>query len=240
MEVGLRGKLYNFKKSKINKVLNKINVILFTVSMVVAMAFVMMLVLVAGLSMWGNRGIKIESPLNRVLSNKNYHYDLYLGKIEEDNLFYEIRVNQKLDNQLSINKNVLDYEIYKVVSNGIDLELNEQNAYIIPSGDNELVFYFKALVHLETYNETKSFEIDIDREANIILSSEFRDDDLSERSSNKVRIFTSDSIGKYKTDFQRLFIYEIFMIILPITLIYTLINGTKYILLLLLTIGYKN
>lgn len=226
-----------FSKSKINKSINIVNLILISISVFLLLFWLFTIFIFVVTSMWRPQPKQIRNPLDRLngvtLLDENI---ISIDRLEDDHLFYSIKNNVFLSDDLTIRNNFK--ENYESIT--IDNELvtfNEEGVLVISKGKHEIVFNISIYLVTEKYNNYEAVVINVDKDDIVTLSSEFREDDLNNRDTDRLVIYTKDSVGNYVYPIKRVPIYRTVIISYWVSVVFTSLNFIKIIILFIINRG---
>ena len=114
----------------------------------------------------------------------------------------------------------------------VDLDIN--NDYIIPEGTYNLKLEMSVEVKVETYKGVTSTKVKLVDVKDITVSNAFRPLSIEDDQTN-INLITSDSNGKFVKEIYRTPMYQSITKILIFTLIYTILNIIKIVILYFFT-----
>lgn len=241
MNIQTKQKIQKFRKSWPNRFINIINVLLVIGSAFMLVFMLLVSIFTLGFVMQTPRSRTIESPFSsNELAIKEGVNTVYLDYLENDDLYYTITTTINNSTVIELSKDNTSYtSVVSLFIDDVEQFTNLENNYIIPVGNNEMVINMKANVVLDVYNKYTATRLDFDVEDSVSVSSEFRDVNLENREEGIEVIYTKDSIGNYVPAFQRTPLYKGGMVLLTGTVIYTILNILKFVVLFALTRGIK-
>lgn len=239
MDISTKEKIQKFRKGSVNKFINLANVVLFITTAILGGLFILLMIFTIGFSMWAPRDIQIINPIEKYHLEETTNKDtIYINSLEDKTLYYTIKINANLKDELSLSKflNRNNHEIIKLSIDDEEVELID-NYFTIEKGEYEIVIDLKVDVRIDEYKSYKAIKLYFDLEDEIILSEDFRQDDLEKRDKNIQYIYTNDSVGSYVNTYQRLGIYKALVVLYYLTAVFTTLNIIKIISFYFLTRG---
>lgn len=240
MNIQTKQKIQNFRKSWPNRFINIINVLLVIGSMFMLAFMLIVSIFTLGFVLETPRSRTIESPFSsNPIAVKQDVNTVYLDYLDNDELYYTITTTIKNDTVIELAVNDSYTSVISLFINDVEQFANLNNNYVIPVGQNMIVIDMKANVVIDKYNKYTLTRLEFDVDDSVSLSSEFRDVNLENREEGVELIYTKDSIGNYVPPFQRTLLYKGGMALLTGTVIYTVLNILKFVVLFGLTRGIK-
>lgn len=235
MNINKQRKLLHFKTSKLNKAFNYLNLSLIFITISGYVVFYLLIFFTLGLSMW--KGVyRIGMPLvatsyNNIISIT--HLNVHIVDLEDTTLNYDVYARITTRDDYSVYTYHDFGTIKKMFLDNIELEIDEDNAYTIPDGVFDLKLEMYQDIRVDTYNGVTSAEIDLVNAESTTVSDFFRP--ITEKKESIILITTS-STGEYIREIYRTPIYQGIKHIHQWTVIYSIPNIIKIIVLFLLTI----
>lgn len=235
MEISKQRKLLSFRKSKINKILNKINFVLFLITVSGFLFYYFLIILLSGLSMWRpiyevGMPLKISDAYITDINNLKIH----LVDVEDDNLKYYVFAKITVSNDLTISNNSKYGLINKISLNDFEIEIDNNKYFHIPKGIYDLKLELSQKVKVDTYKGVTSIEVYLVNYENTTLSDFFRPLPGKENQYRTILI-TSSSTGKYVPGIYRTPFYLTIDKIKTGLIIYSIPNFIKNLVLFILT-----
>lgn len=229
MDNELKQKVYKFKKSIFNLIINVSNIAIIIATLVSYFIFIGYIVLFAGFSMWIKPN-EISVPSYYFLSEEGVKKSLYFEKIEDDSLKFIMTFEGiELNDTAKIFTNLYDCQIDQLYANNLEIQRDNYGYYVIPGYTNKIQMHVTAGMSVDANDNYKAISLNVTSDFDVSLSSQFRIDSGYNQETNKYTLITADSIGEYKHTLLSGRLYQGVTNGTWIATIFTLLNVTKMI-----------
>jgi len=225
-------KVVKFKQSKFNNYLNKANIFLLILTVLSYILFYFLIMLLVGLSMW-RANYEIGMPLSVTDYNNVSKLDnmkIHLVNLEDNILNYEVSAEISIVDYYQLSSSSEFGIIDKVFINNDEIEVDDQNDYLIPEGTYNIKLKLIKEVKVVTYKGVTSAKVEVNNNEEISVSNFFKPLNKSENKT-EINLITASSTGKYVKEIYRTPFYQGISKIFWFTVIYTSINAVKIIVL---------
>lgn len=231
-----KAKIFKFKHSIFNKLINLTNILFIFYVLGAYIFYFILLIFFSGFGMWGSKTyVGAPSFIQNVYVSSYSNLEIELVDIVDEQLRYTIELDITLDQDLTLRESDVDGYIQIVTLDNTPLTKVENSGYYIPLGEHHLHLVILNDITLDVYEGVTSFSVILRNPEATTLSPFFQQKEIGTGTHHT--IVTADSTGDYVNNFERMAFYKSLKTMQALALVFTAINIIKGITFSLLTTG---